>query len=412
MLINVFTSRAEETSAGEYTVSYRYLPQYNSTLNSEYTNLGYYSQNDLSFDSTWSNKHTYTISASGDSTPVDIYSIIDSYNDFTFSLKAQIENNNHSYVRLFKIINMNVYYQFNPSSVLSEGKIKGSVNTYISDDNLTKGYTDCYLQGKLRTTGEWVVLKTIEVHNGTTAFFEWEGTDAKPSFNYSAYRINFSYWNWNYDGLTLASWTTTLDTVKICSASFSGVETNDFEKKLDDLISRQDSIISKLSDITNDISNLGDLIVNLPDLILDGVYNLFVPDDIQTIFNDKVEVLKTKMGILFLPFDFVLTELEYILDYNPKSTITLPELKVMNEPIMDRTTFDIADVGSMRVSSDDDWDKVTIIEIVRFFTTLLIIYSIVHLAIDLAEALFGWYMKDVHEDISPEWIDDTKDRGD
>lgn len=412
MLINVFTSRAEESSAGDYTVSFRYLPQYNSSSNSAYTNLGYYSVNDLAYDGTYSNKHTYTIYAGGSNNPVDIYSIVDMYESFTFSLKAEI--NQHSYIRLFKLINMNVYYTFTPDQILSEGNIKGSIISFIPDEYFQKGYTDVYLQGQSRVDGSWDVLDSYQVHSNETYYFNWNGgpDSQHPSINYSAYRLNFSLWNWNFDGLTLSSSTTVVDTIKVCNASFVGVETNDIDKKLDDLISRQDSIITKLADITNDISNIGDLIVNLPDLILDGVYNLFVPDDIQTIFNDKVEVLKTKMGILFLPFDFVLTELEYILDYNPKSTITLPELKVMNEPIMESTTFDIADVGSIRVSSADDWDKVTIIEIVRFFTTLLIIYSIVHLAIDLAEALFGWYMKDVHEDISPEWIDETKDRGD
>lgn len=403
LIINVCTAHAEESSAGTYTVDYRYLPRYSLTsAPSEYINLDMYYSGDNSYFDEWQHSHTYSINGNSS---VNLYTLIDSYQSNMFSIACRIDD--HSDIAAFKLKNLYVYYEFVPEHIISEKlQIQGSVASYIPDALTEYGYTDVQLQARSRISGEWELLRMYQVHYGEVYplyFYLEEG-----SINYDAYRIWFNYWDIKNNGWTLAfrgeSDPDNYGT-NICSCDFENTSEDNTEKLLEDLKELQQNTISS-------INSVGDLIRGLPNLIIDGIYDLFVPDDIQILFSDKVDELKSKMGILFLPFDFVLTELEYILDYNPKSTITLPELKVMNQPIMARTTYDIDDVGSMRVSSDDDWDKVTIVEIVRFFTTLLIIYSIVHLAIDLAEALFGWYMKDVHEDISPEWIDETQDKGD
>lgn len=365
-IINMtITAYAEESTAGDYTVSYRYLPQYNSTVNSEYTNLGYYSVNDLAYDGTYSNKYTYTIQANGTAGPVDIYSIVDLYDDFTFSLRAEIEQ--HSYVRLFKLINMNVYYNYKPNQILSEGKIKGSIVSYIPDINFQADYTSVYLQGKSRVNGQWILLQAYQVHSNETFFFEWDGTNpSNPSFNFSEYRLNFSLWNWNFDGLTLASRENAVDTIKICNASFSGVETNDIDKKLDELIDLQNQTITS-------IKGIGDLIKDIPDMLLDGIYDLFVPSDLGGTFSDYIDELLDKLGILGFPFQVIKYELEEITDYDPDSKIPIPDINVMGQSFLQDYTFDMDSVGQINV----DIINIKLITVVRMITAYLFAMALI-----------------------------------
>lgn len=291
---------AEDTD--EYKVGFKYYPQYNLTGSSSFIGLGYHTINDMSYTDDWELKHTYPINTS----PVAIYSIVDRYNDFTFSIQGIVENDNVGKVNTFKLINMNVYYDYYPTHILTEAKLEGTLCSYIADVNFQKGCTMAYLQGKNRTTGEWNVLKSFELHSNEVYNWSWEGTDERPSWNYSAYRINFSLWNWNFDGLTLIANGNSSGINKLVSCDYVGVETNDWEKKIDELVDKQDSIILKLGDITNKISSIGELIESIPDIILDGIYDLIVPSDMSSKFNGYIDDLLDSMGILGFPFEFAM----------------------------------------------------------------------------------------------------------
>lgn len=381
---------SSDNSEDDYYTSLDYYTCYNLKGSNNFVSFGLYSVGEQEYLQDWSIKRTWTI----DSTPVSIYSIVNKFNtnDYVFSVQPIIENENTGNVNTFKIYDMHCYLYYRPEHILTEGKIKCTFVNYLPIELMDTHHVR--LQGKLRTTGEWVTLKQLNIDtNNAAMYLEWNGSDSNPSFQYSEYRINVLYWNFSNNGYTLISNGVASSEQKLCSIDFVGVETNDWEKKVDELVDIQNSIF-------NEIDGIGDLIINLPDIILDGIYELFVPDDLDDILEENLSEITDKLGILYLPFDFVIHELNILLTYNADSTIIFPSLSVMGQKLNDNTTFDLSTVGDIRVASTDDWNGVYIIDIVHFFTTIMIIYSLVIMAIDVLNLLFSNRAQSLYDDIT------------
>lgn len=367
-----------------YIVGFRYYPRY-SVNGQDYTGLGYYSESAIDYYANdWTNLHSYTINTSNNIN-VGIYTMIDRYNDFTFSVQGKIEQNNPD-ISTFKIINMNVYYEYYPEHILTEGQIEGTLLTYIDDLYFTKGYTQVLFEGKDRTTGEWKVLQNYQLHKNSVTQFTWNGTDDNPSWQYSAYRINFSLWGWEFDGLTLIGSGQSSGQINLCSCDFFAKETNSWEDKVSDLVDLQNSTISE-------IKNVADLVKSIPDLLLDGLYSLFVPDDLDGTMEDYIDNLLDSMGILGFPFELALYQIQAISNYNPNPVINIPKADFNGYTVIQAQQFDMSTIGNMYISTFD----MLLINIVRMCTSLLLIYSIANISKSILYDL--GIIKDKNDDV-------------
>lgn len=353
---------------GTYSIDFRYLPKYNTMANTTFQNLSVYESVDNPFDEDWTKIHTYTFNGSTDA--VNIYSLIDKLNNHKYSLRCRVDD--YVDVRTFKVQNMYVAYQFIPTHIIVEKlQIQGTVQTFIPDNWMSYGYTPVILQGRERTSGEWQDLKTYQVHYGepyALYYYQEEG-----SFSFDAYRIYFNYWKFNSDGWTLSyrgedsgNVETTYD---ICACDFYNTSEN-FEEKMAEQLEQ----LKELQDNTlAEIKNIGELITSLPDLILDGIYDLFVPEELGDTFSDYIDELLDKLGILGFPFQVIKYELEEITAYNPDSNIPIPDIEVMGHSFLQDYTFDMDSVGQINV----DIINIKLITVVRIITAYLFAMALI-----------------------------------
>lgn len=353
------------TTDDEYITSIDYFTGYTLKGSNEFYSLGRYSVGSQEYLNDWSVKNTWTINT----TPVSIYSIVNKYNsnDYVFSIQPIIENNNVGQVNTFKVYDMHCFLYYKPEHILTEANIKCTFVNHLPIELMSTHHVR--LQGKQRASGEWVTLKQWNIEsNNSVMYLEWSGTDEHPSFQYSEYRINVLYWNFTNNGLTLISNGEVASQQKLCSIDFVGVETNEWEKKLDELVNAQNSIILKLGDISDDIRGL-------PSLILEGIYDLFVPDDLADKFNGFIDELLDDMGILGFPFEFALMELQAIAEYNPISTIDIPDIEFMGHTWLEDFQFDFNSVGDIELLG---FNEFTLIYVVRLITSYLLAMSLIY----------------------------------